>query len=172
MNPKNVVDQVRSGDIFIIPLGNGRAYVGQVLTSKAGALYVLVFDEQVPVEAELHFANTPEGDPLFATLTFDGRFRPGMWRIIGNANPDLDRYLPAFSYGSAETNGVKITDFWDQVQRDATPEEAAMVPHRQYRAPIRLEKAVLAHAGIMPWSSDYDELKYTNYPTSAELFGR
>jgi hypothetical protein len=171
MNTKNVVDQVRSGDIFIIPLGDGRAYVGQVLTSKAGALYVIVFDEQVAVDAELHFRKTPDDDPLFATLTFDGRFRPGMWRIIGNSNPDLDRYLPAFSYGSAETNGFKITDFWDKVHRDATPEEAAMVPHRLTRAPVRLEKAVLAHAGILPWKSDYDDLKYAKYPTSAELFG-
>jgi len=161
----------RPGDLLAIPIGDGRAYVGQVVDRTTRAMYVVVFDcavSAIPTPEEI--ANAQKANPLFATLTFDARLRPGMWTIVGNSTPDRDRFLPAFTYGAAETSGVWVTDFHDSRQRPATEDESRVIPRRKIRSPMVLEQAVLAHEGLVPWIPAFEELRYRPTPTSHQLF--
>jgi len=168
---KPPIEPVRSGDVFAIPVDGDRAYIGQIVAKTAGALYVIVYDWIEPnIESIPQIEKVPSEDPLFATLTLDSRFRPGMWKVVGHAETDPDRFLPAFSYETLEPGRVRITDFYDRVHRDATPDEAAAIPAREYRSPMRLEKALRAREGLLPNLPSYDELIYRSTPTSANLF--
>lgn len=166
------IEPVHAGDVFAIPVDGQRAYIGQVVATTVGSLYVVVFDW---IEKDLahipHISAVPDADPLFATLTLDSRFRPGMWSVVGHADADADRFLPAFSYGTIDPERVRITNFFDTVHRDATPDEAAAIPTREYRSPMRLEKAIRAREGLVPHLPSYDEMTYRPTPTSASIFG-
>ncbi|WP_420364182.1 Imm26 family immunity protein [Curtobacterium aetherium] len=99
---------VKSGDLLTIPLGDGRAFVGQVVDRTTRALYVVVFDHPVGANPTLEeLAQAQTAVPLFATLTFDTRICPGMWTVVGNSPVERDRFLPAFTYGAVE-NGRRL----------------------------------------------------------------
>jgi len=171
LSPTTEITPAHDGDIFAIPIDTDRAYIGQVIANTEGALYVIVFDWIEPHLDEIFYiSNVPISDPLFATLTFDSRFRPHMWKVVGHAEPDADRLLPAFSYGTINPGQVRIANFSDTRHRDATPEEAAAIPSQKYRSPMRLEKALRAREGLLPHLPSYDEFIYRPTPTSASLF--
>ena len=85
MNSERQLYDVRPGDVFGIPFHGGNYQVGQVIDEHKGALYVVVFDSTAAtpspgLEAVSAALGTP---PLLARMTFDSRFRPGMWEIFG-----------------------------------------------------------------------------------------
>lgn len=172
MSGQSTTNDVKPGDFLAIPLGDGRADIAHVVDQTTRALYVVVFDCPVsasPTPEEVARART--ATPLFATLTFDARVRPGMWTIVGSSPPDPDHFLPAFTYAAAETNGVWVTDFHDSRQRPATEDESKSIPRRKIRSPMVLEQAVRAHEDLAPWLPAFEELRYRPTPTSRQLFG-
>lgn len=172
MSRKPVAQVVKSGDLLTIPLGDGRAFVGQVVDRTTRALYVVVFDHPVGANPTLEeLAQAQTAVPLFATLTFDTRIRPGMWTVVGNSPVERDRFLPAFTYGAVETGGVWVTDFHDSRQRRASEDESKSIPRRKIRSPMVLEQALRAHEDLAPWKPAFEELRYRPTPTSRQLFG-
>jgi hypothetical protein len=169
-HPLNPV--VKPGDLLTIPLGDGRAYVGQVVDRTTRALYVVVFDHPVGANPTLdELAQAQTAAPLFATLTFDTRIGPEMWTAVGNSPAERDRFLPAFTYGAVETSGFWVTDYHDSRQRPATEDESKSIPRRKIRSPMVLEQALRAHEGLAPWIPAFEELRYRPTPTSRQLFG-
>ncbi|WIE73865.1 Imm26 family immunity protein [Curtobacterium sp. MCJR17_020] len=173
MSTKQQVYKVSIGDIFTVPLGDGRAALGQVIGKYKSSLYVVVFDLVVPEDAvqSLDLSDVAATPPLLARMTFDARFRPGMWQIVGNRAPDQRRFLPAFSYGSDDYDGVQVTNFDGTRTRRAVGREATQIPRLTIDSPIILEKATRAHYGLEPWLPAYDDLRYRPTPTSSDLFG-
>lgn len=166
------VYKVKQGDLFAIPLGDGSAYVGQVISEYKSAWYVVIYDYVISAGKEVSaFADILASPPLFGSIVFDARLRPGMWEIIGNVEPDSVKHLPAFTYGSSDTNGVYVTDFHSTRSRPASGFEAQNIATMKIRSPLILEKAVRAHAGREPWLAPFDELRVGIGPSSAELFG-
>ena len=163
---------VRPGDVFGIPFHGGNYQVGQVIDDHKGALYVVVFDSTVAttspgLEAVGAAVGTP---PRLARMTFDSRFRPGMWEIFGSATPDRRRFLPAYSVKTPGQQGVEVTS---SVVREntVTGDLADAFPPLVIDSPIILEKFVRALHGEKPWLPFMDDLIYRETPTSAELFG-
>ena len=173
MSTKQQVYRVSIGDIFTVPLGDGRAALGQVIGKYKSSFYVVVFDLVVPEDAvqSLDLSEVAATPPLLARMTFDARFRPGMWQIVGHRAQDQARFLPAYSFGSDDYDGVRVTNFDGTRMRRATGQEATQVPRLTIDSPIVLEKAVRAHFGLEPWLPAYDEVRYRPTPTSSELFG-
>jgi len=174
LSTKQKVYKVKSGDIFTLPLGDGRVALGQVVGKyKRSALYVIIFDTGAPEDAvqSLDLSEVTGTQPLLARMTFDARFRPGMWQIVGNRTPNQRGLLPAFSFGSDDYDGVQVTNFDGTRMRPARGNEATDVPRLVIDAPIALEKAARAHYGLEPRLPVYDDLRYRNTPTSMELFG-
>ncbi|WP_110902418.1 MULTISPECIES: hypothetical protein [unclassified Curtobacterium] len=163
---------VTAGDVFMIPISDSSAHLGQVIAERGVSLYMIVFDQVVQINALSDSRSWPlDTEPLFAIQTFDGRFDEGAWQVIGHAEPDRVRFLPAFTHGLVETGGVRVTDFSGTRERLATPEESATVPHMITRSSLLLEMAVRAQAGLEPWLPAFDGIRYKKTPTSAELFG-
>ncbi|MBY0177890.1 immunity 26/phosphotriesterase HocA family protein [Curtobacterium herbarum] len=164
--------QATEGDVFMIPVNDAAAYLGQVVGERGVSLYMVVFDQALPIGEITDSRNWRlDTEPLFALQTFDGLFDDGTWKVIGRASPDRERFLPAFTHGLPETGGVRVTDFSGNRERLATLEESNAVPHMITRSPLLLEKAVRAHAGLEPWLPAFDGIRYKKTPTSAELFG-
>ncbi|MBM7475573.1 hypothetical protein [Curtobacterium herbarum] len=161
-----------AGDVFMIPISDSSAHLGQVIAERGVSLYMIVFDQVVQIDALSDSRSWQlDTEPLFAIQTFDGRFDEGAWQVIGHAEPDRERFLPAFTHGLVETGGVRVTDFSGTRERLATPEESATVPHTITRSSLLLEMAVRAQAGLEPWLPAFDGIRYKKTPTSAELFG-
>lgn len=174
MSSQQQIHPVAVGDVFTVPLDDGKVVLGQVIGKYTKALYVIIFDLVVPVSPVhgLQLSEVTAAAPFLARMTFDARFRPGMWQIVGNSVPDQRRFLPAFSHGSEEYDGVHVTNFEGSRMRRATADEARRVPHLTVDSPMVLEKAVRAHHGLEPWLPAYDDLRYRPTPTSWELFGQ
>lgn len=172
LNSAKSVYDVAIGDVFTIPVDDQRRSVGQVLGEYKSALYVIVFDQIFGADQDpsLQLEDLTGSQPLFARLIFDSRFRPGMWEIIGHAAADSERYLPAFTYGAAELDGVKITDFSGSRVRRASGPESKEVPRRAIDSPLILEKAIQAHHGIGRWLPAFEEVRYRPGIAWSELF--
>jgi len=171
MSPKRTIFDVTEGDVFCVPLSDGTAYVGQVVDAGRYILFVVVFDHRVDVPVGAAEAlRALQHEPLVASLTFDARFRPGMWDIVTNAQADRRRFLPARTWGFPETGGVRITNFDGSRTRFATAEEAATIPLKTTRSPMVIEEFLLMHAGIQSHEPALEEVRYVPVPSSAELF--
>jgi hypothetical protein len=93
-----------AGDVFMIPISDSSAHLGQVIAERGVRLYMIVFDRVVHIDALSGNRSWQlDAEPLFAIQTFDGRFDEGAWRVIGHAEPDRERFLPAFTHGLVET---------------------------------------------------------------------
>ncbi|PZE84050.1 Imm26 family immunity protein [Curtobacterium sp. MCBD17_032] len=172
MNSAKSVYDVSVGDVFSVPVDDRRRAVGQVVGEYKSAFYVVVFDRTIE-EADgpsLQLEDPTKYEPVFARLIFDSRFRPGMWEIVGHAAADSERYLPAFTYGSADLDGIKITNFDGTKVRNASEAESTSIPRLAIDSPLILEKAVQAHFGTGPWLPAFEELRYQRGIASAQLF--
>jgi len=172
LKKNNAGNAAKAGDVFLIPADSTRGYLSVVVAERNASLYVLVYDQVVPWNGEenAHDWNF-QVDPLFAALTFDARFHHGDWKIIGQTNPEPDRFLPAFCYGSPETGGARISNFTGTTSRSASPADIQTIRPEVYRSPMLLERAVRAQAGLESWYPVFDEIRYAKTPTSADLFG-
>ena len=163
---------MNDADVFKIPLGDGRAAVGQVVSSYLSTPYVVIFDfiaaqEEVPSL----IPEALESEPLFAGLTFDALFRPGRWQLLENRPADGRKSLPGYKVGWHVPGQYVVEDFSATRRRPATELEKEILPNRKTRSPAIFDDAIRAHAGLEPWVEYYDELRAGNIVTSAELFG-
>ncbi|MCC3271701.1 immunity 26/phosphotriesterase HocA family protein [Arthrobacter zhangbolii] len=162
----------RDGDIFTIPLGDGRVSVGQVISSFHSAYYIVVRDFAVRVdELPLRLPEALGAEPVLAGLTFDALIGHGHWKVVDNGPVDGKKYLPAYKTGTAEMGNCMIEDFKGEVWRPATAVEAEIIPFRENTAPIRFEKAMKAHMGLEPWDDSYERIRVGDVVTSADIFG-
>lgn len=172
MNSERQLYDVRPGDVFGNPSTARITKSGKSSTSTK-ALYVVVFDSTVAttspgLEAARAALDTP---PRLARMTFDSRFRPGMWEIFGSAAPDHRRFLPVYSVRTPGQQGVEVTSFDGSARTTVTGDLADAVPPLVIDSPMILEKFIRALHGEEPWLPFMDDLIYRETPTSAELFG-
>ena len=166
------VSSLSDGDIFTIPLGDGRVSVGQIISSFHTAYYIVVFDFAAP-EEELP-SRVPEAlkaEPILSGLTFDALISHGHWKLLGNWPVDGKKYLPAYKTGTEDMGNCMIEDFKGEVWRPATAVEAEIIPFRGNTSPIRFEKAMKAHMGLEPWNDSYERIRVGDVVTSADIFG-
>lgn len=70
--------KLNDGDVFKIPLGDGRAAIGQIISAYFSARYVVIYDYVAPEEdVDSYIDDALKARPLFGGLTFDALFRPG-----------------------------------------------------------------------------------------------
>lgn len=166
------VPTLNDGDIFTIPLGDGRVAVGQIISSFHTAYYVVVFDFAAPEdELPLRVSEALRAEPVLGGLTFDALIRHGHWKLVGNRPVDGKKFLPAYKTGADDMGNCMIEDFKGEVWRPATALEAEIIPFRGNTSPIRFEKAMKAHMGLEPWDESYERIRVGKGVTSADLFG-
>lgn len=154
--------KVRVGDVFLIPLDEEKSGLGQVVARYGNTelFYMAAFDLVVTAAGEAPSLEAVKGlKILFLANTFDAKLVYGKWNVIGNVEPVTD-HVPFPSYKIVE-EGRMLVESWDgKRRREATENEAELLDFRGGVAPIRLEKALKAHYGILAWDPSFDELRY------------
>lgn len=172
MEERLIFPKLKDGDVFTVPLGDGRAAVGQVVSTYLSAHYVVIYDFVAPEDnIDLDAADSLQTEPLFGGLTFDALFRPGRWQVLGNSVVDGTKFLPAYKTGASEIGNCVIENFKGTRSRPATEVEEAIVPFRTCLSPIVLEQAMKAHLGMEPWLDLFEEVRWGQMVKSADIFG-
>lgn len=164
---------LKDGDVFKIPLGDGRAAVGQIVAPYFSAFYMVVFDFVAPEDdLHLHVTEALQAPPVFGGLTFDALFRPGRWQVVRNSAVDGRKFLPAYKTGASEIGNCVIEDFTGTRRRPATDLEEEIVPFRKTASPIVFERAMKAHLGLEPWLDVFDEVRLGQVVKSVDVFDK
>lgn len=162
------------GDVFVIPTGDGRAGVGQVVgTYGDDAFYFAIFDAALPEEqAATHAEDALSGQVLLLALSLDAKLHAGHWVVVATAEVDPAVPLPAYKESVGAPSNVEVVDYTGGRRRVANADEAADLPDRKVVAPVRLERALRASLGLEPWLAAFDGLKVENIVTTASMFDR
>lgn len=161
------------GDVFIVPTGDGRAGVGQVVSTYGkDAYYFAVFDVVLPVDEAVEKAvEAAASQVLFLALSMDAKLHAGHWTVVAHAPINQAIPLPVYKEAVGSAMHVDVVDFSGTRRRRATPAEAASLPNRKVVAPVRLERALRANLGLEPWLEPFDELRVENIVSTASVFG-
>ena len=166
------INTLKDGDVFSIPLGDGTAAVGQIVSSYLASYYVVLFDFVAPEnEIRSKISDALQTTPLFGGLTLDALFRPRRWHVLENRAVDSKRYLPAYKTGASDLGNCMVEDFKAERSGAASYFDEGNIPFRKTSAPIIFERAMKAHLGLEPWHRAFDGVRLGNVITSAELFG-
>jgi len=152
------METAKTGDVFLIPIAAKRFGVGQIVARYGDTelFYIAVFGgvvEKPPSQARMEDISFDE--VILLANTFDVLIAEGQWPLIGNQAPPNALPFPSYKIGLP---GNSIVESWDGfTRRRATSEEELLLDFRSGVAPIRLEKAVKAFHGFLPWHESFDE---------------
>jgi hypothetical protein len=158
----------RAGDVFVIPVGDGRFGVGQVIARyrQTDLYYMAVFDRLIRHPSDLNsLEEIKQFSLLFLANSFDTMLADGGWPPLGKTSPLA--HVPFPSYKVLE-RGKYFVESWDgSRKRLATEREVDLLDNRGGVAPIRLEKALKAHLGMVEWHPSFEKLTYEHVATRA-----
>lgn len=166
-----VTVKLRDGDVFSIPLGDGRAGLGQIVGHYGESAYFFaIFDSVVPEqEIPIKFQDLLAGPVKFLALSMDAKLHVGDWRVVAQAPIRADIPLPAYKEAVTTHDHIDVVDHSGTRRRRATKAEATSLPNRSIVAPVRLERALKASLGLEQWLEAYEELRPHGI-TSREAF--
>lgn len=161
---------VHVGDVLAIPLSDDEVGVGYVVAEygEAYAFYVMLYPKTYPSTDAIDERAT--GDtPVMYGLTYDSKVFVGHWTVVGNVPPDVTALpLPAAKVGMRGETWVE--DYTGSQRRIATAEERELLRFRTVVAPMRLEKALRAYAGLAEWSPVFDEMRVPDPPLQSRTY--
>ena len=160
------------GDVFIVPVGDGRAGIGQVVADYgASAHYIAIFDGVMSLKmAETQAVKATSSPVALLALSMDAKLYVGDWLTVGHAPVAAGMALPAYKELVGVPDQFDVVDFSGNRRRRATPEEVGRLPYRKVVAPVRIENALKASLGLGPWLQIFDDLRPKGHVTSADMF--
>ena len=159
--------KVRVGDIFAIPLGDGRFALGQVLAQRDPILYLGAFSGTVSDLASIRPAEVAQRELALAGNFFATLFERGDWPVLGNAPVRPGIPFPCYK---VRITGKDYVESWDgRTRREAKPDEVESLENRTDRAPVILANALKAMHGLRDWAERYDKLQITVLERSARI---
>lgn len=159
--------KIKAGDIFSVPLDETQCGFGQVAFHGKHDLYVLLFDHTSSIE-NLSFDNLLEKNILFAATTTDARLWHGIWKVVGNEEPPMEK-VPLPYYKIGPPSDCYLEDFEGKKIRKLEGPDVEAFDFRLSVSPMRLEKALKAYYDKLPWSSDYEKLTYAYVSERSKL---
>lgn len=165
------VRKPKVGDVFAIPVGDGRFGFTQVVATYGGdGYYFAVFGVSTDGEGLMEQVDEALAGPLqFLALSLDAKVHAGHWEFLCHAAVPENLPLPAYKESVSSHDHVDVVDYSGTRRRRATRDEATWMPNRKVVAPVRLERALRASLGLEPWIAAYDELRPLG-PTSRDAF--
>jgi hypothetical protein len=165
--------RIQVGDVFVVPVGDGRSGVGQIVGRYGrDAYYFAVFDRLVAEDDGVESALSAVSSPLrFLALSLDAKLHVGHWSVVGRAPIPDPLPFPAYKEAVGSPVAYDVVDYTGEMRRPATESEVARLPNRKVVAPVRLEKALRASLGLEPWLEAFDGLRIgADDLTTAALF--
>ncbi len=158
------------GDVFVVPIDDDRAGVGQVVgTYLDNCYYFAIFGDTVPSSpAATAVADALQSDILLLALSQDAKLHAGHWTVVGEAVVDPRISLPDYKIAVDQGGGIQfeVQDASGRLRRHASDFDITQLPYRKVVAPVRLERALRAAHRLEPWLDHYGELR------EAGLFAR
>ncbi|MBH0099361.1 hypothetical protein I6E68_09435 [Salinibacterium sp. NSLL150] len=164
--------KIKVGDVFIVPTGDGRAGVGQVVGMyRKSYYYFAIFDTVVPLEvADERAIEALKSPLLFLGLSLDAKIYLGHWPVVAHAEVDPSILLPAYKISMRTIDNMHVIDYTGTRSRPATEAEVDFLDFRLTVAPVEFEFALRASLGLEPWLELFDKLKPNELTTTAALF--
>ncbi len=149
---------VNQGDVFLIPLDAKWYGVGVVASKWKGELYLVLFSERTVSKSAVD-APLASFTPVLASSSLDAKLWHGHWPIVGKLARLSSLMQPIYK---VEERGGIVAESFDRSQRIPVSDgDAKHLHYRKTVAPIRLENALKAFHGLIPWIPAFDELRYT-----------
>lgn len=163
--------RLHGGDVFSVPLGDGRCGVGQVVGRYGkDAYFFAMFDVASRCTDPLDIDAAMRSRVLFLALSFDAKLAVGHWTVVDNRPVSCGNLLPAYKEAVGTAHEIDVVDYSGERRRKATSAEAEILPNRKIVAPVRLEKALKAKFGLEPWDEIYSDLAPDENRTTDRLF--
>ena len=165
MSSINEIHNVTVGDVFLVPVDDASGYIGQIIGSYSAAIYVVILDSRIDlplseVDSDSARDSALETRPIFGTLTYDSRFRSGMWKLIGHRPTNGKHFLPAYKTGDPGLGNCMVESFDSRQRRIASVAEWETLPHRGIISAMAIDRAVLWHAGRDQGGPFIEKLRY------------
>lgn len=157
--------------MFVIPTGDGRVGVGQVVGCYGKDAYFFVVYDDVLAENDVvsKLSDVLAAPVKLLALSLDAKLHAGHWQTVGQAPIRGDIPLPAYKEAVTSGDHVDVVDYAGRRRRRARKDEAECLPFRKVVAPVRLERALRASLGLEPWIAAFDDLRPHGL-TSKEAF--
>lgn len=168
---QDMAKKFRVGDVFTVPVDESRISVGQIVGKHTEhGYYFAAFDTFYSRDEPLDIDKAISHRLLFLILSLDAKLFHGDWTVFGNRQVSKDIPLPAYKEEIQSADDVYVVDYTGTKKRPATNEEADLLPFRKFIAPVRLEKALRAKAGLAPWIEAYSEMAPDLVTSTRRLF--
>lgn len=167
------IKRLKRGDVFTIPLGDGRFGLGQtVKVLPHDEIFVVVFDEVVDSEAPISdLAGLVETAGLrLGAWTMSVLFEIDHWKLVGNVPVREDFPMPAYKVAIDRPGNFYVEDWAHIKRRPATAGEVARLPTRSSFSPAAVEGALKAQLGLDKWYEQFDKM-LPGGPSTQEMFG-
>lgn len=165
----NDPDRAQPGDIFTIPVGDGRYYLAAITGDHSvNQHHVVVFDS-VLTDDDRGVERLEGAMPIFSALVLDTFLVGGQWKVIGRTEDDLSRYLPAYRVSMAPDEWY-AESFDAKRRRLASAVEIEALPLRTTWSAAVLQRAVRAREGLEPWLDVFDRIVFRQHVLSRDLF--
>jgi hypothetical protein len=159
MKPK-----AEAGAVFSVPLDETRKGYGQIIEKYENVLlYCVFYPDLLDTNRTLVFPK-----PLLAGITASAKVKNGDWQIIGYDRSNLNA-IKRPNYKVMIAGKMHVVDFAGHLRRKIEDEESDILMFRSIVAPIRYQKALCAHFGIIEWEREYDKLLYDNVIRSQNI---
>ena len=157
-----------AGDIFLIPLGNGNAAVGQVFEKRSGTLaLLLIFPKLVPetgIPSKDALQETIAEPPIMVASCFDTFINDCTWPKVHSAPTVFPQTSsPAFRVAGLSF-GFLLESYDGKRRRWARWSEINKAPNHYTVSPKWLENAVKAyfHVDGFNWEPRLDKVLFKN----------
>lgn len=152
--------KLKVGDIFTIPVSEGKTGFGQIINIPNKHNFIIVVFENAYTGKEWPSLTEIIADRiLFLGYTMDALIYHKDWKIIGNVSSNINKIkLPYYKLGTFPD--VKIVNYKGDTLRKASKNEFDNLEYETVVAPVRYELALQAYHKIGKWNEDYDRLLY------------
>ncbi len=158
----NIGTKAIVGDVFQVPISEECVGFGQILAIyKEEMLLMAIFDMRAGYDEVPSIESIISARPIFICNSLDAKIWHGQWKIIGNHPPDSAKILLP-NYKVKVGDGFYVENYAADKTRLCKNEELASLEFRSCVAPIRLENALKAHWGFVPWNDAYNALLAEN----------
>lgn len=151
--------RAKRGDVFSILIDDRRVGYGQVVLKNHSSfpIYIIVFETAYDRNQEVSLNEIVADGIALVGASMDARIYHGMWKIIGNIEPDRSR-IPQPNFKAYIEGSDFVEDFDGNRLRAATPNDLRHYDSRWLRAPMGFESAIKAFHVVGIWEPDFDKL--------------
>jgi hypothetical protein len=152
--------KLKPGDIFAIPIDEGKEGFGQIAVIPNKSNFIVVIFEKAYDRRQRPALDAIVQDKiLFQGYTMDALLYHKEWPLIGNVTANLKEIkLPYYKLGTPPD--CKLVNYEGKTKGKISREIFDKLNYQKVIAPIRYENALKAFHQIGEWRQDYDELRY------------